>query len=207
MINEVANEPDHQWYIAGGPALKVDLEPTKTPSEVTQIIEDNGLTGKSIGIYRIVAKEHIPSEVWKGKIKNISFQKTVVDDELNVSLHLTEVKTSLKKLVCNLTFGAYGIVLDPHLPDARSSFGEPYVIEKMGFFPADFDNRRFFNYIEIFGQSDIEAWDERIISLRVRNDLRRDFAKTLSSPEGNNGGSISMGATNQWVENYKWLLN
>jgi hypothetical protein len=202
VINEVANEPEHQWYIVGGSALKVDFEPTKTPSEVTQFIKDNGLAGKPIGIYRIVAKEHIPAAVWKGKITNISFQKIVVNDKLNVSLHLTEVKTSLKKLVSNLTFGAYGIVLDPHLPDKRSSFGEPYIIEKLGFFPADLNNRRFFNYIEIFGQSDIEAWDERIISLRVKHDLRRDFAKTLSSPEGSNGGLISMGSTNWWVENY-----
>lgn len=202
VINEVSDEPEHQWYIAGGPALKVDLEPSKTPSKVTQFIKDNGLAGKSIGIYRIVAKKPIPSAVWKGKIKNISFQKTVVNDELNLSLQLVEVKTTLKKLVCNLTFGAYGIVLEPHLPDENSSFGEPYIIEKIGFFPADLNNRRFFNYIEIFGQSDIEAWDERIISLRVKHDLRRDFAKALSNPDGKNGGSISMGATNQWVENY-----
>lgn len=202
VINEVADEPEHQWYIAGGPALKVDLEPTRTPSEVTQFIEDNGLTGKSIGIYRIVAKEHIPSAVWKGKIKNISFQKTVENGELNVSLHLVQVQTSLNKLVCNLTFGAYGIVLDPHLPDRQSSFGEPYIMERMGFFPADLNSRRFFTYIEIYGQSGIEAWDKRIISLRVKHDLRRDFAKTLSSPEGDRGGSISMGETNQWVENY-----
>ncbi|MEZ8695372.1 hypothetical protein AB6D15_24580 [Vibrio splendidus] len=43
LINEVAAEPDYQWYIAGGPALKVDFEPTKTPPEVTQIIKDHGL--------------------------------------------------------------------------------------------------------------------------------------------------------------------
>jgi hypothetical protein len=202
VINEVSEEPDHQWYIAGGPALKVDLEPTKTPSEVTQLIEDNGLAGKSIGIYRIVAKEHIPAAVWRGRIKNVSFQSTVVHNELNVSLHLMEVKTSLEKLVCNLTFGAYGIVLDPHLPDIKSPFGEPYIIEKMGFFPADLNNRRFFNYVEFHGESGIEAWDERIIPLRIKSDLRRDFAKKLSSPEGDRGGSISMGATNQWVENY-----
>ena len=202
VINEIAEEPEYQWYIAGGPALKVDLEPTKTPTEVTQAIQDNGLSGKPIGIYRIVAKEHIPSAVWRGRIKNILYQKIVINDELKVSLHLTEVKTSLEKLVCNLTFGAYGIVLNPHLPDEKSSFGEPYVIEKMGFLPADLNSRRFFKYIEIYGQSDDEAWDERIISLRVKNDLRRDFAKTLSSPEGDRGGSISMGATNQWVENY-----
>ena len=202
VINEVADEPEHQWYVAGGPALKVDLESTKTPKEVTTFIEDNGLSGKPIGIYRIVAKEHIPSSVWKGKIKNISYQKTVRNDDLNVSLHLMQVKTNLKSLICNLTFGAYGIVLDPHLPDTETSFGEPYIIEKMGFFPADLNSRRFFNYIEIYGQSTIEAWDERIINLRVKNDLRRDFAKTLSNPDGDKGGSITMGATNQWVENY-----
>lgn len=202
VINEIAKEPEYQWYIAGGPAIKVDLEPTKTPTEVTQFIRDNGLTGKSIGIYRIVAQRGIPSEVWRGKIENVSYQRTVVNNALNVSLHLIEVKTSLKTLVCSLTFGAYGIVLNPHLPDKLSPFGEPYIIEKIGFFPADLNNRRFFNYIEIYGQSDAAAWDERIIGLRVRNDLRRDFAKTLSNPKGDMNGMILGGSTNQWVENY-----
>lgn len=207
IINEIAKEPEYQWYIAGGPAIKVDLEPTKTPAEVTQLIQDNGLTGKSIGISRIVAKENIPLEIWRGRIKNISYQRTVVNDELNVSLHLIEVKTTLEALVCNLTFGAYGIILNPQLPNKTSYFGEPYIMEKLGFFPADLNSRRFFNYIEIYGQSDEAAWDERIISLRVRNDLRRDFAKTLSNPEGSNNGIISRGEANQWVENYTNRLN
>lgn len=202
VINEVADEPEHQWYIAGGPALKVDTEPTKTPNEVTQFIKDNGLEGKSIGIYRIVAKEHIPSAVWKGKIKHVMLQKTSVNNDLNVTLHLKQVNTSLKQLVCSLTYGAYGIVLDPHLPDSKSSFGEPYIIEKMGFFPADLNSHKFFNYVEIYGQSEINAWDKRIINLRVKNDLRRDFAKILSNPDRNKGGSISMGESNQWIENY-----
>ena len=202
IISEVAKEPDYQWYIAGGPAFKVDLEPTKTPKEVTQIIKDNDLEGKPIGIYRIVAKEHIPSDVWKGQIKNISAEKSFTHSGLGVTLQLRKVETSLKKLVCNLTFGAYGIVLDPHLPDSSCSFGEPHITEKMGFFPADLNNRRFCSYMEIYAHSDKAAWDKRIINVLVKNDLRRDFAKKLSNPDGNSGGSMSFGRSNQWVENY-----
>jgi hypothetical protein len=202
IINEIAEEPQHQWFIAGGPALKVDLEPTKTPEEVTQIIKDNNLEGKSIGIYRIVAKEHIPSAVWRGRIKNISCTKTITNEKLGVTLNLVKVETDLKKLVCNLTFGAYGIVLDSHLPDSSAPFGQPHVTEKMGFFPADLNNRRFFNYLEIHPHSDKCAWDKRIVNARVKNDLRRDFVKKLSTPDDQGGGYLSFGNTNQWIENH-----
>lgn len=202
VISEVKEEPKHQWFIAGGPALKVDLEPTRTPKAVTQIIKDNGLEGKHIGISRIVAKQHIPSSVWRGRIKGISVEKTMNKKELDVTLHLRKVETSLDKLICNLTFGAHGIVLDAHLPSSESPIGEPHITEKMGFFPADLNSRRYFHYLEVYGYEDESGWDSRNINLRVKNDLRRDFVKKLSKPEGDSGASMSFGATNQWVENY-----
>jgi hypothetical protein len=202
VISEVAAEPEHQWFIAGGPALKVDLEPTKTPPEVSQLIKDKGLEGKPIGIYRIVAKQHIPSSIWRGRIKNISIDESFSNSELDVALRVRKVETSLEKLICNLTFGAYGIVLDAHLPHSSSPIGNPHITEKMGFFPADLNNRRYFNYLEVYGYEDEAGWDRRNINLRVKSDLRRDFAKKLSRPEGETGGIISFGDTNQWVENY-----
>lgn len=202
VISEVAPEPEHLWFIAGGPALKVDLEPTKTPQEVAQIIKDNGLEGKPIGIYRIVAKQQIPSSVWRGRVKGVSLEKSFSNSELDVTLHFRKVETNLGQLICSLTFGAYGIVLDAHLPDSNSPIGEPHITEKMGFFPADLNSRRYFNYLEVYGYVDEAGWDRRNINLRVKSDLRRDFAKTLSRPEGETGGSMAFGATNQWVENY-----
>jgi len=72
VINELRDEPEHQWYIAGGPALKVDYEPTRTPSAVTETLKANGLLGKPIGIYRIVAKSELPPPVWHGRVRNIA---------------------------------------------------------------------------------------------------------------------------------------
>lgn len=202
VISEVAAEPEGQWYIAGGPALKVDLEPTRTPPEVTQIIKKHGLEGKPIGIYRVVAKKSIPKAIWQGKIKNISLQRSYSNSELNVRLNIHKVKSNLKELVCYLTFGAYGIVLDPHLPESTSAFGEPHITKNFGFFPADLNNRRFFKYIEIYGHSDAAAWDKRMINIRVQNDLRRDFTNKLSSPNDETGGTLSFGVQNNWLENY-----
>lgn len=202
VISEVAPEPEHQWFIAGGPALKVDLEPTKTPAQVTQIIKDNGLEGKPIGIYRIVAKDHIPSSVWRGRIKGVSLEKSYVNEKLDVTLNLRKVETSLDQLICHLTFGAYGIILDAYLPSEKSPIGEPHITEKMGFFPADLNNRRFFNYLEVYGYQDEAGWDQRNINLRVKSDIRRDFASKLSKPDGDSGGNMSFGASNQWIENH-----
>ncbi|MFM5379123.1 Shedu anti-phage system protein SduA domain-containing protein [Aeromonas dhakensis] len=202
VISEVGEEPKYQWYIAGGPALKVDVEPTKTPPEVFQIIKNNNLDGKPIGIYRIVSKKHIPNYVWRGRIKNVSVEKSINNTNLNVTLNLRKVETNLEELVCNLTFGAYGIVLDPHLPKKDSPFGEPHITEQMGFFPADLNNRRYFNYLEVYGYEDESGWDNRNIKLRVKNDLRRDFVKKMSHPDGESGGLMSFGSSNGWVENY-----
>ena len=56
--------------------------------------------------------------------------------------------------------------------------------------------------LEIHGQIDRSAWDRRAISLRVKSDLRRDFAQALSVTEERRGGLLSFGATNEWAESY-----
>ena len=45
VINEERPEPPHQWYIAGGPAFKVDYEPTRTPKAVFETLEQHCLKG------------------------------------------------------------------------------------------------------------------------------------------------------------------
>ena len=71
IVNQTDVEPAYKWYIAGGPALKVDYEPTVTPIHVSEILKANDLVGKNIGIYRIVAKKTLPNKVWKGRIEGI----------------------------------------------------------------------------------------------------------------------------------------
>jgi len=200
-------EPEGQWYVAGGPALKVDVEPTKSPPEIAKIIQDNDLTGKPIGIYRIVAQRHIPATVWRGRIRNISYEKTFNRKDINVALHIKKVESTLHNLICDLTFGAYGIILDPHLPSNSSPTGEPHIIKNLGFFPADLNNKRFFSYLEIHGSSDISTWDKRNIKIRVKNDLRRDFVMEMSKTDNSQGGIMSLGESKNWIENYTNRLN
>lgn len=202
VVNEVAPEPDNQWYIAGGPALKVDYEPTRTPKQVTDFLKQNDLFGKPIGIYRIVAKKYISAPVWKGKFKNTSSPLVMACEKLDVKLNLLNTGLQLSQVVSTLTFGAYGEVLDIKLPSESDPFGIPFIMKKMGFFPADLNNRRFFNYVEIYGHANHCAWDKRLMHLRVKNDLRRDFAKELASIDKNEGGTISFGEDNRWIENY-----
>ncbi|EPP8673111.1 DUF4263 domain-containing protein, partial [Acinetobacter baumannii] len=208
VINEVAPEPDYQWYIAGGPALKIDYEPTKTPKHIIELLKKNNLYGKPIGIYRIVSKKYISAPVWKGMFKNIDDRLVIKCEELNVKLNLLNISLSLSQVISTLTFGAYGEVLDIKLPTSADSFGIPFIMEKIGFFPADLNNKRFFNYIEIYGHASSCAWDARLMNLRVKNDLRRDFAKHLANLDDKKGGVISFGENMEWVENYtNRLLN
>jgi len=197
-----ASHFDDQWYIAGGPALKVDYEPTRTPPAVTETLKANGLLGKPIGIYRIVAKSEIPTPVWHGRVCNIGRQLERRDTVSAITLILREVRGTLKEVVSSLSFGAYGIILDIHLPTQQSQIGEPHLIRNFGVFPADLSNRRFFSHLEIHGQADAGAWDRRTVNLRVQQDIRRDLAGALADPGQSSGGTMAFGAGHSWVEIY-----
>lgn len=202
IVNLTGVEPDYQWYIAGGPALKVDYEPTVTPAHVSEILKARDLIGKNIGIYRIVAKKTLPNKVWKGRIDGIIRSRTVENLIEGISVNFHELNISLAELVNILTFGAFGSILDLKLPDSTNDIGYPHIVRRIGIYPADLNHKRFFEYLEIHGQVDCSAWDRRAISLRVKSDLRRDFAQALSVTKAGRGGSLSFGATNEWAESY-----
>lgn len=202
VINHVGKEPDYQWFIAGGPALKVDYEPTRTPPQVTEALKAEGILGKAIGIYRIVAKTPMRDSVWRGRVPGIGREMQVNDPELDLTLNLREARVSLAEVVNALSFGAYGHILNIHLPKPTSPIGLPYLVRNFGIFTADLTGRRFFTHLEIHGQADSAAWDPRTVTLRVHHDLRRDLAALLADPAQERGGSISLGGGPQWVEVY-----
>jgi len=202
IVNLTEVEPDYQWYIAGGPALKVDYEPTVTPAYVSETLKTHDLVGKNIGVYRIVAKNILPNKVWKGRVDGIIRSRTAENLIQGISVNFHELNISLAELVNILTFGAFGSILDLKLPDSTNDIGYPHLVRRIGIYPADLNNKRFFEYLEIHGQVDRSAWDRRAISLRVKSDLRRDFAQALSVSDEGRGGSLSFGASNEWAETY-----
>lgn len=205
VINELRDEPVHQWYIAGGPALKVDYEPTRTPPEIHETLRAAGLSGQFIGIYRIVAKSEIPPPVWRGRVRNIARQLERSDKDTGIVLHLHEVRGTLKEVVTALSFEAYGIILEIHLPTQKSQIGEPHLVRNFGVFTADLSGRRFFSHLEIHGHADNCAWDRRTINLRIQQDIRRDLAFALAGPSQSRGGTMSFGpgpGPPSWIEVY-----
>ncbi|BCQ69922.1 hypothetical protein PEQA60_39120 [Pseudomonas sp. Eqa60] len=207
VVISIENEPPHQWYIAGGPALKVDYEPTRTPKDVTQFLADNQLQGKDIGIYRIVSKTPLASCIWRSRVQGIERELQISDPELELTLSLKQINLPYKKLVNTLTFGAYGSVLDPKFDDA-ADFGRSHITKNLGFFPADLNNRRFFEYIEVVSHADEAAWDKRLITLRVQQDIRRDIGSALATYGREPlGGSISFGSEPEWLDSYNNRLD
>lgn len=207
IINQDGLEPEYQWYVAGGPALKVDYEPSVTPKEITDALQKAGILGKPIGIYRIVSKKTLPNKIWKSRIDGVSKSFSKKYDYSGVEVRFNKVATTVEELLSTLTFGAFGPILDIHLPTESSDIGAPHVIRNIGVFPADLNNRRFINYMEVYGQSDRCAWDMRAISLRVRSDIRRDLSRALSMSSEEGGGTLSLGATDGWIENYNRKLS
>ena len=203
VINHIGEEPNYLWYIAGGPALKVDYEPTVTPPEIIEILQSNDLLGKPIGIYRIVSKTTLPQPVWCGAVRGIARSTERKDASTGIRLKLHEVRDQLKEVIASLSFGAYGYILDIQLPKHESQIGEPHLIKNFGVFTADQASRRFFTHLEIHGQADACSWDKRTTSIRVQHDLRRDLAAALSVPDKPSGGTISFGGTGpSWIEAY-----
>ena len=202
VINHVGKEPDYHWYIAGGPAMKVDYEPTRTPAEVIQELKAKGIWGKPVGIYRIVAQTPMRPSVWRGRVRRIARETQAHDPDLGLTLNIRQARTSLAEVVKALSFGAYGHILDLHLPTPTSAVGQPHLIRNFGIFTADLKGRRFFTHLEIHGQADSAAWDIRTVGLRVHHDLRRDLATVLANPTQMMGGSISLGNARQWPEVY-----
>lgn len=200
VLVQIENRSD-QWYIAGGPALKIDYEPSRTPDHVLQTLIANNLLGKSIGISRIVAKSMLPDAVWRGEVQGIEQEHVLRDDSLKISLYFKEVNSSLYDIVNALTFGAFGSILNVSLPDRDSQIGDSQLIRNLGMFPADLSTNRFFRYLEIFGSSDDLYWDTRILSLRIYRDLRRDLAQAMSG-SSKGGGTISLGGVPSWIESY-----
>lgn len=195
--------PDYDWWIAGGPAMKVDYEPTKTPAYVSELLKKNNLVGKSIGIYRIVSKEILPDEIWCGNIE--PKRSSLVDKRGNIELKISEFDESLERVVSRLTFGALGSVLDIRIDQNSDSFWKPFILTNLGFFPADCNGLRFINYMEVLPHRNRAAWHKKSIRTRVISDVRRDFARCAGKQE--EVGMISIGDPDLWVENYQRSLH
>lgn len=184
-------EPPYDWHIAGGPALLVDTQDTRTPPEIRMLLEGAGILGKDIGIYRIAAKGDIPDEIWSGSLPRPSETATAQVDQTTIHVH--RFTLSWAALIERLTFGALGRILDLHLPSATSEFWTPRIIRDLGIGTADRQYRRFFHYCELLRHSDDAAWDPRSAWARANVDVRRDFAFTAARAEegGRTGATLA----------------
>ena len=153
------------------------------------MLRSRGLLGQSIGIYRIVAKQEIPQEIWNGVLPTGG---DYIQTSGRQTVRVIQVQCSRGELLARLTFGAIGAcsVLDIKLSTHAADFWIPHIIRRMGFFNAEGQLRRFFNYLETAAHLDSAAWDPRSIFARVQSDIRRDFAYALAIQDG---GSLSFG--------------
>ena len=181
-------QPSYRWEIAGGPALMVDFPQTRTPEEVTSLLKQEGLSGKHIGLYRIVSQDGIEDEIWTGLLPEpLSVAQEIAESDTKIEVRCYDL--DCKSLVQRLTFGAFCKIIDIRLPDSRSDFWTPRIIRDLGFVTADREFKRFYHYLELFPHVDKAAWDVRSIRVRVHVDVRRDFASAISRG-GEQGGFV-----------------
>jgi hypothetical protein len=196
VILDESKEPDYIWWIAGGPALMVDFPEGRTPPDVVSLLKEQGIFGKPIGIYRIVAKNGLPTELWEGRLGPVIEE---ADHHINETrIVVKRVEQTISETLQRLTFGAFGFILDIRLPAADSNFWVPHIIRRMGFITADRVRRRFVNYMEVLPHVDEGAWDVRSIFTRVQSDVRRDFAQTFGTADS--GGLLSFGESQNSIQ-------
>ena len=86
MVDDViaANPKSVEEYKAGkdkafnalfGQVMKASNK-TANPAQVTEILKAEGILGKPIGIYRIVAKTPMHQSVWRGRVQEIARELT-----------------------------------------------------------------------------------------------------------------------------------
>lgn len=186
-IADFSWEPPHDWYITGGPALLIDFPETRTPPAIIELLASKDLLGKDIGLYRIVANVDIPEEIWRGSLPDPVESAESIANGTRIKVFKYDI--AWDELIGRLTLGAFGKILDLHLPNKDSEFWNPRIIGNLGFVTADRENKRFYHYLEFLPHTEPAAWDPRTIWVRVHNDVGRDFMYA-ATPELRRGGSI-----------------
>jgi hypothetical protein len=190
-IADYSNEPDYMWHVAGGPTLMIDTEPSSVPEQINAILQQRGLLGKDIGIYRIVPRQPLTPGVAEGVLQSNAKQ---IERRVNGTKILARSYSyDLAGLISRLTLGALGPTLDLDIRDAQSEFWVPRVIRGLGITTADRSIKRWFNYLEIGFHVESAAWDRRAIWARVSIDLRRHFLQAVAAAD-KQGASISLDA-------------
>lgn len=167
-----------------------DFPESRTPAWVTDILKNEGLSGQSIGIYRVVSQEGIPNDIWHGTLGTPV--ETYSGEADGLVLEVYRYEYEWRELIRRLSYGVFELILDLRLPDEDSAFWNPRLIRNLGFIPADRNSSRFFGYAELLRHTDAAAWDPRSLWLRVHADLRRDFAYAATARAPQAG---SLGAT------------
>ena len=188
VVLDTSGEPPANWQVAGGPALMSDFPESRTPSWVNEVLENEGLLGQPIGIYRVVSQEGIPTDIWHGSLGTPVETYSGEVDGLVLEVHRYEYQW--RELIRRLSYGVLDLILDIKLPDEDSAFWNPRQIRNLGFIPADRSSSRFFGYAELLRHTEEAAWDPRSIWARVHVDLRRDYAYAAAAA-ASEGGSLA----------------
>lgn len=198
-IASYAPEPNSHWYIAGGPALVTDSKPTSVPPEIERL-RANARTlaaddGGFIGIYRLGGD--VDPATARGVLPEpITAESVTVGGDLRIEV--AEYPLQWTDLVARLTFGAFGPILNAHLPGPDDDIWNPTIVRQLGFMAANPEHRRFFNRLELSPHVDDAAWDPRSIWARVHIDLRRDFAHAFAATQP--GGYLGVSGQDPRVE-------
>jgi hypothetical protein len=178
VLADESGEPTYDWWIAGGPTMLVDTEPTSTPAEIRNLLEANQLVGKNIGIYRIVSPVKLTEDEWTGTLP----VPDSVEERLSQGLMIRV--NPIHHVLASDHF-------PPHLrgprsndrpppPTSDSPFWEPHKIRRFGFAPATRSHRRWFSLLELSPHVSSAAWDVRALRTRVNVDVRRDFQHAVA---------------------------
>lgn len=160
-------EPPPGWYIAGGPALMADSNPTRTSAAVRNKIRNAGLEGKSIGIYRIIVPDPWLERHWHNLAPPMvtSFSPPTAKP-IDIEIYAVDIN----EIVRYLTFGVFGGALP--LPfESNPSPWEIGGLFRIGFTTADRNHRRFLNYFRIIQTTKLQHFLDYLSNRNAAADI------------------------------------
>lgn len=182
LILTVDREPADRWYFSGGPAIKLDLAHTRTPLQVRVLLGMGGGSQQPAGIARAILTDEPLNAVWRGEF-GAPVERLTETLPCKRRVRLARYDLGMEEALRRATFGFYGDIVK------LESMPGPLPVElvrNLGFFPADLNSRRFFQWLCIAGACNtttqplatVQEWAERT----VREDIARTFVQTGFEP-------------------------
>jgi hypothetical protein len=97
-IADLSKEPNYRWEFAGGPGFISDQPISQVSSEVVESMRAHGINSAPIGLHRVVSKNQIPENVWKGDLGQVAESEEASSGDTLIQVKRYDASLKLRKI-------------------------------------------------------------------------------------------------------------